>query len=135
MIVVDKTNLDSAPAKNLKEILDLNSSSVDVKSVYSKNSTLPIITYSLESRQASNTITRSSTPAFVVTVDINCLDTVFGSAMDLRGVIRNLIDAQEETFSQYNMTLHDVRDNYTPVQRGEGRIHNAILIVQFVVMG
>lgn len=133
MIVVDKTNLDSAITKNVKEILDTNSLSVDVKSSYSKNSTLPVIITETETRQVTKGTGRSSTPVFVATVTIHNIHKVYGSALEQRGVIRNLLDTNDSIFSQYNMELHDVRDNYTTIQRGEGRVHNAILIVQFVI--
>lgn len=133
MIIVDKTNLDSAITKNVKEVLDTNSLSVSVKSSYSQKSSIPVMVVESDTRQVSKPLTRSSTPIFIATVTIHNIEKYYGKSFDQRSVVRNLIYDNEEYFSRYNMTLHDVADNYSPIPRGEGRIHNAILTVQFII--
>ena len=140
MQIVTQSNIDSAPFKNLKEVLDTNSLSIVVRSAYSKDSTIPTCVMQLNTRGAGPKIGRnsSSSSTYIVTATIHNIGSTVAEAtgaITIRSAMRALLIAAEDSFSQYNMDIdiQGIEDNLTQLERGDGRVHDAILIVRFIV--
>lgn len=133
MELVTKNTLFKNSFKNIKSVLDLNTSSVPVVEKYSNNENIPLISLGMKTDIIKSDMGQEH--VYLLTAEIYITAKGYNNAGDLTQEILSLMDSNKNIFSSNNMEFNDVKQIplYIDNSKSKSKVYGNLLVYEYTI--
>jgi len=132
MIIINYTNIENQPYKNMVEVL--NTLSFDNVPEFTISTTIPVVHVSTSTRIIKKGLGRNkSGTMYMITFNMGIVDETMTGLNAKSQELRDALDLNEEILSRYNMEFFDIQSSASQLVRNDITYNVRNITVQYIV--